>query len=108
MKHYALIYPKQVAELVVVAAVPLIPAFVVQSRRLVVQQQAELDYRLNCSVVTLPDLGLHLMLVSSLPADLQQADDVSAVESVGLDFIMFEVEIKKNNETHDFSDSQMN
>lgn len=44
-KHYALIYPKQVPELVVVAAVPLILVLV---RLQVDQQLVELDYRLNC------------------------------------------------------------
>lgn len=64
VKHYASIYPKQVAELAVVAAaVPLIlaSAVLVQADR----RPLEPDCHLSCLAVMLPGSGLLQMLESN-------------------------------------------
>lgn len=79
MKHYALIYPKLVAERVA-AVVHQTRVFVVP----VVQQLAVLGYRLKCLGAMLLDLDSMRMPKPNSPADLLRVDDASAVESVVL------------------------
>lgn len=67
-----------------VAVGPQILAFAVL--QLEVRLPAELDFHLNYLAVMLPGLDLLQMLGSNSLVDLQQVDDVLAVESVDLRF----------------------